>query len=385
MGLEPQPLPGRDLLPPGARRPGPRPAGRGGALSLYRALRPLLFALAPETAHHAANAALAAACRLGLGGALRGLFAADETALASTVAGLRFPNPVGLAAGFDKDAALAGALQALGFGFIETGTVTLRPQPGNPRPRLFRVPEARALLNRMGFNNAGAAAAAARLAGLKERRVPIGVNLGLNKDASPESAPAEYAAAFSLLEPHGDYFAVNVSSPNTPGLRGLQAAGRLEAILDAIAAENRRRKPVFVKLAPDLEDAALLELAPLLSAKSSGAICSNTTLSRSGLPEWCSREAGGISGAPLRQRSTRMLSLLYKATSGKLPLIGVGGIFTADEAYAKIRAGASLVQVYTGLIYEGPGLPGELCRGLARRLEKDGLASLSEAVGVDAN
>ena len=326
---------------------------------------------------------------LGLAGRLPGIpkllarsFSFTHAALESRVAGLSFPNPVGLAAGFDKDCRLAHVLPALGFGFLELGTVTPRPQPGNERPRVFRFPEDEALVNRLGFPGEGAQAAGRRLAALRSRPVPIGLNLGINADVPAEQAPAEYAKVFSALYPYGDYFVVNVSSPNTRGLRQLQERIRLERILAALQGMNGDKKPVFVKLSPDLDPDALADILPLLKREAAGVVCANTTLSRQGMPEMMGATAGGLSGAPLRDLSTRMIRDVFRLTGGKLPIIGVGGISTPEDAYQKIRAGASLVQVYTGLVYRGPGLAGELNRGLARLLQEHRLSRIGEAVGM---
>ncbi|MBI5595937.1 MAG: quinone-dependent dihydroorotate dehydrogenase [Elusimicrobia bacterium] len=353
-------------------------------MSLYTALiRPLLFRLDEESAHEAAAAALALAGSLpGAQGLLRAAFAHADPSLETTVWGLRFPNPVGLAAGFDKDARLVGALPALGFGFVEVGTVTLEPQPGNPRPRLMRLPEARALLNRMGFNNAGAEAMAARLKGLGARAVPIGVNIGLNKDADPEDAPALYAKAFARLSLFGDYFVVNVSSPNTQGLRLLQDRLKLERILTAVSGYNGDKKPVLVKLAPDLEPEALEKLCVFAAEHASGVILTNTTVDphlREAALEAGGRrreprfQGGGLSGAPLRETALERVRAARAAVAGRVPIVGVGGISDAEDAWEMLSAGASLVQVYTALVYEGPGLPGAICRGLARRTVGAGL------------
>jgi dihydroorotate dehydrogenase len=297
------------------------------------------------------------------------------------VAGLRFPNPVGLAAGFDKDATYVDALPALGFGFIEVGTITPRAQPGNPRPRLFRFPAEQALVNRMGFNNAGAEAAAAQLRQLSLRPVPIGVNLGLNKDTPSQHAADEYARAFTKLYVYGDYFVVNVSSPNTPGLRRLQDKIRLERILARLAEYNVDNKPIFVKLAPDLEDAEVVDLVPLLQTEAAGVIATNTTLSRVSVSDEALHTSGGLSGAPLRDPATTMIRRLRELSDGRLPIIGVGGIFSAEDAYQKIRAGASLVQVYTGFIYQGPSMAADINRGLLRIAKAHGLATIGDAVG----
>ena len=351
-------------------------------MNLYGSLRPWFFRLDPETAHEGSLRALALADALPAGReVLKALFTHRDPSLETEVAGLRFPNPVGLAAGFDKDCRVPCALAALGFGFVEVGTLTARPQPGNPKPRLFRLPASRALVNRMGFNNPGAEAAAARLARMGPHPVPVGVNIGLNKDADREKAAEEYARCFEVLYPHGDYFAVNVSSPNTDGLRRLQERLRLERILTALQDRNPDGKPVFVKLSPDLEDRELEELLPLLQEKAAGVVCTNTTVSRAGLPEEAACLQGGLSGAPLKDLSTRMIREVYRRTRGRLPIIGVGGIASAEDAYQKLRAGASLVQVYTGFVYGGPSTASELCRGVARILREHGLSRVGEAVG----
>ncbi|MDE2237117.1 MAG: quinone-dependent dihydroorotate dehydrogenase, partial [Elusimicrobia bacterium] len=293
--------------------------------------------------------------------------------------GLDFPNPLGLAAGFDKDARLTGILPALGFGFVEVGSITLRPQPVNPRPRLFRLPESEALVNRMGFNSRGAAAAAAALAGAP-RMVPVGVNLGLNKDCPPERAPGEYAEAFSLLCARGDYFVVNVSSPNTEGLRGLQEKRRLEAILRAIQERNAGRKPVLVKLSPDLSDSQLDDALEAACSQAAGAIAANTTLAKAGLPA-AAALAGGLSGRPLFSPSTALIRRI-RARCG-LPIIGVGGIMSGADALEKIRAGACLVQLYTALVYRGPRAATGVLEELRLGLEKAGFRSVAQAVGSE--
>ena len=353
-------------------------------MSLYKTLvRPLLFLMDEESAHEAAAAALALAGSVpGAQALLAAAFTHRDPALETTLWGLRFPNPVGLAAGFDKDARLAHALPSLGFGFIEVGTVTLEPQPGNPRPRLMRLPEAGALLNRMGFNNAGAAAMGARLKALGARPVPIGVNIGLNKDAAPDDAPALYAKAFARLSLFGDYFVVNVSSPNTQGLRLLQDRLKLERILASMAAYNGDKKPILIKLAPDLEPEALEKLCLFAAEHASGVILTNTTVDphlREGALEASGRrreprfQGGGLSGAPLRETALARVRAAAAAVAGRVPVVGVGGISTAEDAWAMLSAGADLVQVYTALIYEGPALPGTLCRGLSRLARPSGL------------
>jgi len=345
-------------------------------------LRPLLFRLDPETAHDLGVRALAAADVLPFARRwMEATYTYRDKSLETEVAGLRFPNPVGLAAGFDKDCRLAGILPALGFGFLECGTVTAEPQPGNPRPRIFRFPEHQALINRLGFNSAGAEGSLQNLRRAPGRTVPVGINIGLNKDARQDHAPQDYARTFAKLYAHGDYFTVNVSSPNTRGLRRLQKKLRLERILRRLAEYNGDKKPVFVKLSPDLEKEALDSLLPMLEETASGVVISNTTISRPAVGDEAAATRGGLSGAPLRDLSTEMIRYVYRKTHGRLPIIGVGGIFTAEDAYQKICAGASVVQIYTSFIYEGPGLPSAINRGLARLLREQRLSHIGQAVG----
>ena len=303
--------------------------------------------------------------------------------------GLEFPNPVGLAAGMDKHAAALPIWEALGFGYCELGGVTRLPQEGNPKPRLWRVTPDEALINRMGFNNPGAEEFAAKLAAWRDSKLwpqhPVGINLGKSKAAPLEEAAADYAASFELLHPHADFFVVNVSSPNTPGLRQLQNASALGEILSALRAVNRR-KPLLVKIDPDLPFEALDELLELAEEKRvSGIVATNTTLHRPATSDLRASavysEAGGLSGRPLRSRSNEVIRHVYQRTCGRIPIIGVGGVFSAEDAWEKIRAGASLVQIYTGLVYEGPGLVREIVSGLQERLTAAGLASLELAVG----
>jgi dihydroorotate dehydrogenase len=322
----------------------------------------------------------------------------NDPRLEQTLWDIHFPNPVGLAAGFDKDGLAAGAWSSLGFGFAELGTVTLHPQSGNPRPRLFRLPIDRAALNRMGFNNQGAVDMATRLgaarlgSGIKAFPIPLGINLGKSKITPLEAAAADYLGSFKLLKHWGDYFVVNVSSPNTPGLRSLQSTNQLEPILQALQQENQESRPILVKIAPDLDweaIAAVLHLAQ--TYKLAGIIATNTTISRDGLQTQVIEatgnpvqdEAGGISGAPLRQRATDMIRFIYRETDGKLPIIGVGGIFTAEDAWEKITAGASLIQIYTGWIYEGPWMVRRILEGLLKKLAAEGMVSLAEAIGTE--
>jgi dihydroorotate dehydrogenase len=342
---------------------------------MWRLLRPLLFALPPETAHHLGMARLA----MSSGGGRP----ADPPVLATTVAGLSFPNCLGLAAGLDKNAEAVAGLFSLGFGFVEVGTVTPRAQPGNPPPRLFRVPEHEALINRMGFNNEGAEAMAGRLEKLKFRPGPLGINLGKNKDTPLEKAADDYAAAATRLAPFADYLVVNLSSPNTPGLRSLQEPEALEKIVRAtIAAAGG--KPVFVKIAPDLEDEAVDGAVDVIAGSGAKAlIATNTTLARP-FQHPRAAEAGGLSGRPLATRSTQVVRRAFKRAGGRLPIIGVGGVFDAEGAWEKIRAGASLVQLYTGFIYGGPGAPRQIIEGLAAKVAAAGLKSVADAVGADA-
>jgi dihydroorotate dehydrogenase len=298
------------------------------------------------------------------------------------VLGLDLPNPVGLAAGFDKNGVAIDGLLRLGFGFVEIGSVTPRPQPGNPKPRIFRIAEAGAVINRLGFNNEGLDAAAKHLAARRARGV-VGANLGKNKDST--DAVEDYVLGASRLSELADYLVVNVSSPNTPGLRDLQHAP-LKELLDAVRAARRRPVPVLVKIAPDLDPASLERVVEAaLAAAVDGITVSNTTLARpAGLPAALAAETGGLSGRPLFQPSTEILRQTWRLTKGALPLVGVGGIASGADAYAKIRAGASLVQLYTALIYQGPALVVQIRRDLAALLARDGIARVADAVGLDA-
>ena len=344
---------------------------------LASALMPLMRGLDAETAHGFALRGLA----LGLAGRDS---AADAPSLALRVLGLDFRNPIGLAAGFDKDATAILPLLRLGFGFVEAGTVTPRPQAGNPRPRLFRLAEDAAVINRMGFNNAGLEAYLARLKALV-RPLPgvLGANVGVNKEgADPER---DYPALCRAVAPHADYVTINISSPNTPGLRDLQGEERLAAILDAVDPRNLE-KPVLVKLAPDLAEEALAPIIEVCVARGvAGLIISNTTIARPETLRSPQRtEAGGLSGAPLFARSTEMVARAHRIAGGRLVLIGAGGISTGVQAYEKIRAGASLVQLYTGFAYGGPALIGRIKRELAELLARDGYAHVRDAVGAGA-
>jgi dihydroorotate dehydrogenase len=326
-------------------------------------------------------------------------FSIRDRRLEMTLWGVNFPNPIGLAAGFDKDGTAARVWSKLGFGFAELGTVTLQAQPGNPRPRMFRLPQDLAALNRMGFNNQGSAALAARLSEWRDKQFTdnlenspiLGINLGKSKVTALEAAPDDYLGSFRLLKELGDYFVVNVSSPNTPGLRTLQGSEQLSGILDALQQENQGVKPILVKIAPDLEWEAISEAIEVAKTyQISGMIATNTTISRDGLKtqtinltgQPVKDEAGGISGAPLKARSTEVIRFIYQQTNGEMPIIGTGGIFTADDAWEKITAGASLLEIYTGLIYEGPWMVRRICEGLLEKLVAHNLTSLSEAIGM---
>ena len=341
---------------------------------LFDLARPALFAIDPERAHRLTVRALALAGR-------RGPPAAG--ALAIDVAGLGFPNPLGMAAGFDKDAEVPDQLLGLGFGFAEVGSITPRPQAGNPRPRLFRLVEDRAVINRMGFNNGGAEVARDRLVRRAGRPGIVGINVGANKDS--EDRIADYVTMTRVMAPLASYLAVNISSPNTPGLRALQDEGALTGLLDAvIEARGTAGPPVFLKVAPDLESADIDAIARIALDRKLGAlIVSNTTISRPALLSANARETGGLSGAPLRDLAQQRLRDFRKATGGAIPLVGVGGIASAEDAWARIRAGASLVQLYSAMVYGGPGLPRRILRGLEALMRRDGFASIAEAVGSE--
>jgi dihydroorotate dehydrogenase len=337
---------------------------------------PLLRRLDPETAHGLAIAGL----RAGLGPRIGPI---TSPRLATRLAGLDLPNPLGLAAGLDKNARAVAALGRAGFGFVEVGAATPRPQPGNPRPRLFRLAQDRAIINRFGFNNDGAAAIAARLAARPPGGI-VGLNLGANKD-SPDRA-ADFAEVLTLAGPFVDFATVNVSSPNTERLRELQGRAALAALLEGVAAANARLArpvPLFLKIAPDLDDRALADLVEAaIGGGVSGIVATNTTLARDGLVSGHAAEPGGLSGAPLFVRSTVVLAKVHAMTEGRLPLVGVGGVATPEQAYAKIRAGASAVQLYTALVYAGLGLVPRLLAGLDALVARDGFATVAEAVGT---
>lgn len=341
--------------------------------SLLKLGQPLLFALDPETAHHVSIAALRS------GVPLASCSKADPK-LAVDLAGLHFPNPLGMAAGYDKNGEVPDALLRLGFGFAEIGTVTPLPQQGNPKPRIFRLMSDRAVINRLGFNNQGHDALAQRLAKRRGGGI-VGVNIGANKDSADRIA--DYEAGVRAFAKKASYLTVNISSPNTPGLRALQSREALAELLARVLAarsETGATTPIFLKIAPDLFDADLDDIAAeLLAQKLEGLIVSNTTLSRTGLQDQAvAKEAGGLSGRPLFRRSTVMLARMRMRLGRNFPLIGVGGVDSAETALEKIRAGADLVQLYTGMIYAGPGLPGEIVTGLSRHAAKEGLVSIRD-------
>jgi dihydroorotate dehydrogenase len=342
-------------------------------------LRPLAFGLEAERAHEIGIKAL----EMGLASP----YYVDNTSFGFGEIerfGLKFPNPLGVAAGFDKNGVVVDQLASLGFGFVEVGTVTYEPQPGNPKPRLFRLPEDRALINRLGFNNDGAVAIADRLAKLK-RRCIVGINIGRNKNVSNEEAVPNYVKCLETVLPVADYVAVNVSSPNTSNLRDLQRAEFLDKLLSALQ-ERNTGKPLLVKISPDLSQGQIEAIVEIcISSNIAGLIATNTTTSRDGLIGDAAKYGdGGLSGRPLAIRANDIVSMIYRYAKGRLPVIGVGGIFTAEDAFDKIAAGASLVQAYTGFVYGGPSFPKDINRGLARILGREGLSAVDEAVGSAA-
>ena len=356
---------------------------------MYSLVKPLLFRQDPEAVHDRVMRWLAwSGQRPAALGLISACCAVRDRRLEVECLGLRFPNPLGLAAGLDKNARAVPVWPALGFGFAEIGSVTALPQPGNDKPRLFRLPQDQALINRMGFNNEGAEAVAQRLAALSQQggslRAPLGINLGKSKVTPLEEAPADYLKSLGLLWPYGDYFVINVSSPNTPGLRQLQDKDRLEELLAAVmgfARAQPQTKPVLIKIAPDLTWEQLDEILELVEGYGlSGLIATNTTVARDGLKTPVD-EAGGLSGRPLAARSLEVLKYLTQELKVGIPVISVGGIFSAEDALERLRAGASLVQVYTGFIYEGPMLPRRINRGLLAYLEREGLERVQDLIG----
>jgi len=356
---------------------------RQGGVGMYKALvKPLLFSMDPENAHDLMRGCARGANNRAVSGLLRSICQVWDPRLAVHVAGISFPNPVGLAAGLDKNAELLGLCSGLGFGHLELGTVTARPQPGNPRPRIFRLAQDHALINRMGFPSLGADEIERRLAKVRAMLPvlpPIGANIGKSKSAELDEAVEDYCYSFRKLAPLADYVAINVSSPNPPGLRQLQERERLQALLEALQGLNAGKRPIFVKVAPDLSWTALEELVDCcLRAGVAGLIATNTTISREGLSSGTS-EAGGVSGAPLRRRALEVVRFLGARLSGKLALVGVGGISSAEDVLAMLSVGANMVQLYTALIYEGPGLVSQINRGLLEFMELHGCRSIAEA------
>jgi dihydroorotate dehydrogenase len=377
-------------------------SSRGERMVYEKFAKPLLFRLSAETAHHLVVGGMKVFGKTP-GGAqlLRGMYGvAPAPELAVDLFGIHFPNPIGLAAGLDKNAAAARAFCSLGFGFIETGTITPRPQPGNDRPRLFRLPADEALINRMGFNNIGIEGMADNLRRAGAQPIPLAINIGKNKTTPNESAEEDYRACIRGLYSYGDFFVVNISSPNTPGLRNLQHGEELRRLLAAVTEEmeQQRReadsrhaatapaKPVLVKIAPDLSEADLEDTIAALAANPgiAGVIATNTTIDRPSLSGPYAGETGGLSGKPLKTRATETIRRICRLTSGQLPIIGCGGVASAADAYEKIKAGASLIEVYTALIYQGPGINRKLNKGLSELLRKDGFTHISQAVGCEA-
>lgn len=349
--------------------------------SLYQFLKPIIFKLNPEFAHGLSILALKLNPYKTTAENLR------HKNLATNVFGLDFPNPVGLAAGYDKDGEVPNQLLTLGFGFVEVGTLTPQPQSGNPKPRLFRLPADKAVINRMGFNNGGQSAAIKRLASSQNNRHGIiGINIGANKTSDNKSA--DYAEGVINMSPLADYLVVNISSPNTPGLRDLQSDDQLIALLEVVNKSRQgqtTKPPVLVKVAPDLNDENIAAISKtILAAKIDGLIVSNTTIARpNSLKSRDRGEGGGLSGAPLFEASTEVLKKFYQHLGDQVPIIGVGGIASAEDAYKKIRSGASLIQLYSALVYGGPKLVSEIINGLSSLLERDGFSHINDAIGVD--
>lgn len=349
-------------------------------------IRPLLFKISPETAHEYGITALKFCLNTEFAqNAAAGRFAPDASFSSVERFGLSFKSPLGVAAGFDKNGVLVNQLGAIGFGFVEVGTVTFNPQKGNEKPRLFRLPEDKALINRLGFNNEGAEAVVKRLKAIVPNCI-LGVNIGKNKDVPNDEAIENYLKSFDLAVPVADYIAVNVSSPNTPNLRELQKADNLQELLSALQKRNSETfgKPLLVKIAPDLTDIEIESIVDIaLRLNLAGIIATNTTIKRDDLKTEIN-ETGGLSGKPIKNRSNEVISKIYHSSNGKIPIIGVGGIFTAGDAFEKISCGASLVQAYTGFVYQGITFARDVNTGLADILRKNGFANLDEAVGSAA-
>jgi len=364
-------------------------ASKPGARPLYKLLRALLFRLDAETSHRLTFNVLRLLYRLpGVSPIARALYARRVPSLPVSAMGLTFPNPVGLAAGLDKNAEHVRPLADFGFGFLEFGTVTPRPQPGNPRPRMFRLVAQAALINRMGFNNVGAGKFLVNLAA-QGKPCPIGINIGKNRDTPVERAADDYLSVLNAVYRLADYVVINISSPNTPGLRDLQQEPNLEALLRALKTEQTalaerhgRYVPIALKISPDLDDTQVAAIARLVQEhKFDAVIATNTTIARPALEqEPLAHQTGGLSGRPLKPLATEIIRKMYAHLQGKIPIIGVGGIETADDAWEKLVAGADLAQIYTALIYQGPDIVGEIVRGLAERVRQSGCRSLAEAV-----
>ncbi|MFC7200924.1 quinone-dependent dihydroorotate dehydrogenase [Halospeciosus flavus] len=348
---------------------------------MYRAVRPLLFQLPAETAHRTVHTLLRAVQATPARYALRERYVVDDPRLRVHAFDCSFPNPVGVAAGFDKNAEIPRALADLGFGHVEIGGVTAEGQSGNPRPRMFRLPEDEAIVNRMGFNNEGADVVGRRLDSQPKPDVPLGVNIGKSKSTPLEEAPSDYRYTYERVADAGDYFVVNVSSPNTPGLRELQHGDALRNILSELV--DAGADPLLVKLSPDLHREAVADAVDLADELGlSGIIATNTTTERPDSLQHPNRvEDGGLSGKPLEGRATDQVRFVAQRTD--LPVVGVGGVFTAEDAYEKIRAGASVVQLYTGLVYEGPSIARDINEGLLDLLDRDGFDTVEDAVGAD--
>jgi dihydroorotate dehydrogenase len=358
-------------------------------------IRPILFRKDPEESHETILRMLA---RLEfLYGTLEEFYKVEDDRLAVKIGPLRLANPVGLAGGFDKNVTAPKMISAFGFGFMEVGAITAQAQPGNPKPRLYRLPEDDALINRLGFNNEGAAALAIKLDRLRARngrpKIPLGMNIGRTKVVETKYAVADFLSCFTELFPQGDFFTLNVSSPNTPNLRDLQEKSLLRELLTAVQEKNRELsaraaldlKPVFVKIAPDMEFSQVDEIIEVVEdVKLTGIVATNATaFMRDGLRSPNGPQPGGLSGRPITAMVTKFIRHIYQITQGGLPIIGVGGIFNAQDAYEKIKAGANAVQIYTGWVFEGPGAVKRINKGLIRLLERDGLKHISEAVGRD--
>ncbi len=368
---------------------------------LYRTfLRPAVFLQDSENAHSRVLSVLSRMSRSRFSLSMLGtLYRSPE--LPVKLFNLDFSNPVGVAAGMDKNGDAVPSWQSIGYGFCEIGGVTLHEQPGNPKPRMFRASKDKALINRMGFNNIGAHAIQEKLQYWKNKGLwpdsPVGINLGKSKITPLKDAPLDYSGSIKILWKHADFFVINVSSPNTPGLRDLQESKNLDLIIKKCCETNKEcsegddntLKPILVKIAPELEDGFLEDIVKLVKKhKLSGIVATNTTVDRpettNANTEKIYKEVGGLSGVPLKDKSTEMISKIYKLTKGKIPIIGVGGIFTAEDAWNKITAGASIVQLYTGLVFEGPGIAKSIVKGLKKRVESEGLESISDAVGIKA-